>query len=132
MIFVNGKSLDIILDQTYPEQDLYGLVPSVTWLFDEIEQKFAIDRFMAQAEGITFVPLLICPDDGDFSCTTLIVEVEISGSLVYWRRMGIDYSDATQGVGSNVKWLNPVIEFRFNKAEYDQLRQELMAIADCA
>ncbi len=132
MIYVNGESLDTLLDSVYLNQNLYGLVPAVTWLWDGGEQELSIDRFLNQSEASTFVPLLVCPDDADFSCTILIVEVEIVGSQVFWRRMGIDDSDTKKGVGITVKWLSPHIEFRFNKAEYDEFRQKLVKIAKCA
>lgn len=132
MIYVNGESLDTILDREYPGENLYGLVPAVTWLWDDSEQEISIDRFLNQTEASTFVPLLVCPDDADFTCTILIVEVENVGSEVFWRRIGIDAGDTKNGVGITVKWLAPQIEFRFPRDEYDKFRQELVAIAKCA
>lgn len=34
------------------------------------------------------VPLLLCPDDTDFTCIVIVVEVEKIGEYVYWNRIG--------------------------------------------
>jgi hypothetical protein len=60
----------------------------------------------------------------------LIAEIEINGSEVIWHRMGIDAGDTNKDVGITVKWLKPHLTFRFNKADYDQFRQQLISIAD--
>lgn len=131
MIYVNGMSLDTLLDSRYPDQNLYGLVPAATWLWDADQQALSIDRFLSPVEASTFVPLLVCPDDADFSCTILIVEIENSATEVFWRRVGIDASKATE-VGTTVKWLQPNIELRFSRADYDRFREELVALAQQA
>jgi hypothetical protein len=86
MIFVNGKSLDELLWAQIGEENLLGLVPAITWLWDDEEQKIAIERLSNETVGSTVVPILVCPDDADFSCTVLIVEVELSDKTVKWCR----------------------------------------------
>ena len=34
------------------------------------------------------LPLLLCPDDCDFSCVVIVAEVEKTDSHVYWKRIG--------------------------------------------
>ncbi len=131
MIYINGMSFDTLLDSLYPDQNLYGLVPAVTWLWDDDQQALAIERFLSPVEASTFVPLLVCPDDADFSCTILIVEIENSASEVFWRRVGIDASKESE-VGTTVKWLQPNIGLCFSRADYDKFRKELVALAQRA
>ncbi|NVJ60083.1 MAG: hypothetical protein HWE27_06830 [Gammaproteobacteria bacterium] len=130
MIFINGSSLDLILDSNYPEENLYGLVPSATWLWDESEKSLSIERLMNDLEASTFVPMLVCPDDADFSCTVLIIEVEIKGQRVNWKRMGIDVGEFNKGVGVTVRWLEPNISFTFEKSKYDDFREKLILLSN--
>ena len=34
------------------------------------------------------LPIYMCPDDLDFSCIVLVVEVEKTKDYVYWNRVG--------------------------------------------
>lgn len=38
MIFVNGRSLDELLNEAIGDESLLGLIPSITWLWDDKEQ----------------------------------------------------------------------------------------------
>ncbi|MEM8830809.1 MAG: hypothetical protein AAGE96_15825 [Cyanobacteria bacterium P01_G01_bin.19] len=128
MIFINNRSLDLILCEYFNDEYLYGLVPSVTWLWDEEEQKLAIERFVNEISDSTFVPLLICPDDADFSCTVIIVEVEFSDDYVVWKRFGLDISDPILGICTTVKWLEPSLNFKFDKIKYREFKNSLLKI----
>ena len=44
-------------------------------------------EYLLQQDKVN-LPLLLCPDDCDFSCVVIIAEVEKTGSLVYWKRIG--------------------------------------------
>lgn len=50
-------------------------------------------RFIWHLIGLNnaIVPLYMCPDDLDFSCIVLVVEVEKTDDFVYWKRVG--YAD---------------------------------------
>lgn len=48
MIYVNGESLDTILNTEYPSENLYRLIPAVTWLLDDSEEEISIVRFLNQ------------------------------------------------------------------------------------
>ena len=39
-------------------------------------------------EDRTILPLYLCPDDLDFSCIVIVVEVEKTEDFVYWKRVG--------------------------------------------
>ena len=82
MIFVNGFSLDELLSGHFKDESLVGLVPSITWLWDEEEQDLAVYRLTNETSESSIVPLLVCPDDCDFSCTVLLAEVIYKGDLV--------------------------------------------------
>lgn len=47
-------------------------------------------RFMEYLlkKDILNLPLLLCPDDCDFSCVVIVAEVEKTDNLVYWKRIG--------------------------------------------
>ncbi|WP_124033404.1 hypothetical protein [Herpetosiphon llansteffanensis] len=46
------------------------------------------ERVLALEETPTIVPFLMCPDDCDFSCTIIVVEVIASATTVSWQRVG--------------------------------------------
>ena len=39
-------------------------------------------------ENATILPILLCPDDLDFSCIVIVVEVDKTKDFVYWNRVG--------------------------------------------
>ncbi len=43
---------------------------------------------LIRRDNSTILPILLCPDDLDFSCTVIVVEVEKTKDFVYWNRVG--------------------------------------------
>jgi len=69
-------------------------------------------------ECSTIVPLLICPDDLDYTCTVIVVEQIQKDTQVIWKRLGIGVN-AIDGVVTAVQWINekPILEF--SRDEFD-------------
>lgn len=129
MIFVNGKSLDELLLEHIDDEVLLGLIPSITWLWDDGEHQKAVERFVIETIGSTAVPILVCPDDADFSCTVLIVEVEFCDEIVKWSRFGLDRSTGSE-IATTVDWFKNSPGYSFRKSEYLTFRDELVSIAN--
>lgn len=77
--------------------------------------------------GSTVVPILVCPDDADFSCTVLIVEVEFTDNTVKWCRFGFDQSPQNE-IGSTVVWFKNSPTYEFNKIGYVEFRDDFVQI----
>lgn len=127
MIFVNGASLDELLERELGDENLGGLVPSITWLWDEEEKSIAIERFSDETIGCIVVPILVCPDDADFSCSVLMVEVEQTESSVLWNRFGFDKSSTNQ-IGTTISWYKSDKNYEFSKSEYTKFKNELIKL----
>ena len=127
-IFINGTRLDEILSKI--EASNLGLVPSLLDWYDESfppskkEKQYVWGQ--AKLEGETkILPILLCPDDFDFSCTTIVVEVIDRGETVLWNRFGVDVTEFSPDevelpkyIGKKVNWFLDIKPFVFSKSEY--------------
>ena len=43
---------------------------------------------LIRRENTTILPILVCPDDLDFSCIVIVIEVEKTKDFVYWNKVG--------------------------------------------
>jgi len=127
-IFINGVRLDEILskvDETY-----LGLVPSLLdWYDDDFfpskkEKQYVWNQLKLES-GTKILPILLCPDDFDFSCTTIVVEVIDNNETVVWNRFGADITEHSADetalpkyIGKKVKWFPNVKPYVFSRTEY--------------
>lgn len=126
-IIIDGKLLDNILHEHYPDELLLGLVPTIVdWLGTEEEVRLIQSAFFSNEES-SIVPVLMCPDDCDLSCTLIVVEVETSSEAVVWKRMGINISNPAEAMKRNrflqheIKWLSKIPIMYFSKEDYKSL-----------
>lgn len=124
-IKIDGEWIDKLLGKHYPENDINGTIPTLSFRLEtDQEEKIVWERFLPPQNSTTIAPILMCPDDCDFSCTLILAEIENIGDKVYWKRFGLDSSkvfENKENVGSNVKWLLPEIGFEFDISEYKKL-----------
>jgi hypothetical protein len=124
VIVVDGVPLDVLVASAFsPEQNIEGLVPTLLdWLDNSNERAIVWKRAIPTSGTRAYFPVLMCPDDCDFSCTIVIAEVETLDSQVHWHRLGIDDSDARcvdpASVGSEVKWATGLGPFVFDRDDY--------------
>ncbi|WP_298516837.1 hypothetical protein [uncultured Kordia sp.] len=120
-IHVDGKPLDKILHELYPEKNIIGLVPTLLdWLQDSKERKLVWERIRSKQKQV--VPILMCPDDVDLWCIVINVEVEKTQQTVRWLRIGIDDGDGEnmpESIGTSVEWLSKVEPMEFDKIKYN-------------
>lgn len=123
VIVVDEQPLDVFLHQLYPEHNLIGLVPTLLdWLEDDKERRVVWTRIKDPKKQV--VPLLMCPDDADFWCTLINVEIEHTKDAVIWHRMGLEKwladDDSPESIGKEVEWLDKIPPLVFYKKEYEQ------------
>jgi hypothetical protein len=66
----------------------------------------------------TIVPLLMCPDDVDFSCSVIVVEQSVTAELIAWERFGFAMDQPHDQVGATVKWFQASCKAEFSKLEF--------------
>jgi len=119
-ILIDGEPLDRLLDSFC--SGLLGLIPAwLDWMYDAAEQRVAHDRMRLPSDGHIIAPVLICPDDLDFSCTTVVAEVRATETFVEWTRLGLNRTESSdpEEIGGDVGWLEGVGPMRFPRAEYE-------------
>ena len=113
---------------------IVSLVPAQGWLYDT-DNELALSNAwqLLQPEPCeygpisTVVPLLVCPDDLDLSCSVIMVEQVVTKTEVQWLRFGLAYGQ-TQDVVTSVVWENPatapVLSFNLQASEqaYNRLK----------
>jgi len=122
-IAVDGKALDVLLNEAYPEDNMLGLVPTLLdWLENKEERKVTWDRIIPKENETIISPILMCSDDLDFSCTIIVAEATCKDNIVYWHRLGIDNSDERdfkpETVGQKTNWLDKIPAWQFDKQQF--------------
>ena len=84
MIAVDGRPLDqhINVFDIEGRHGYNGLVPTLLdWLESEQERAVVWTRILPEIGATTICPVLMCPDDCDFSCTIVVAEILIALTL---------------------------------------------------
>jgi len=118
---IDGYWLDELLDELYPNNMYKGLIPTlVYWMEREAEKAVVWKRILPNENETTICPVLMCPDDNDFSCTLIVAEIRNCGDLIQWKQIGIDKTKEwdAEKVGSKVEWLDKFNELNFSKQDY--------------
>ena len=120
VITIDDVPFDEFLVNKLGNDDFIGLVPSISWLNDDSEREEAIDRVLRLDNEVKIAPLLVCPDDQDFSCTLVVAEVNSCESTVTWNRLGLDASPNTWPFkfGVETDWFKEISKLTFDKQEY--------------
>ena len=128
-IYINGKRLDEWLAEMV-RVDYLGLIPAWLPLYDEhflpgIKEAAYVRQRLILSETPVALPVLLCPDDFDFSCTVIVAEVFCTNDTVVWRRLGTDVTpfdpceqELPPYIGKQVNWFDGIGPFTFEKAAY--------------
>lgn len=128
-IYIDDKRLDEILSQEVQKEYL-GLIPAWLNFYDKafapsMKEKEYVWKQTQLSDRPVVLPILLCPDDFDFSCTVIVVEVVCIDDKVIWRRFGMDITpyDADETelpkyIGKKVNWFHDLGPFEFSKEEY--------------
>jgi hypothetical protein len=123
IITVDGRPLDhFISDFDDNGRHRYGgLVPTLLdWLENEDERKLVWTRILPTIGQTTIGPILMCPDDCNFLCTTVVAEIERTGKTIESKRIGTNVSPTNKSVdrmGQEVNWF-PGLQFSFDLNDY--------------
>lgn len=121
---IDSYFLDEKLAEFYPDKSLKGLVPTLLdWMINENESKIVWERIFPDKNETKNCPILMCPDDCDFSCIIIIAEIKNIDNQIIWERIGINKTGETESekIGSNVEWFDKYFSFKFNINEYTKM-----------
>ena len=128
-VFINGERLDEYITN-HVSNDYRGLIPSLLDFYSKDYEPSKREKEFVWAqikldEKIKILPILLCPDDFDFSCTVVVVEVISEIDTVIWNRIGVDvsrFNPDKEGVfkyiGDTVEWFDDIRPHVFSKSEY--------------
>ena len=121
---IDGEWLDEKLGNVYPKNDYKGLIPTLLFAMEiDEESEIVWGRILPLLNEISICPILMCPDDRDFSCTLIVAEIEHAANEVIWRKIGVDKTadHRAEFVGSDVLWLDRVPSFHFDRSAYEKM-----------
>ncbi len=113
--------LDEILEEVYPNESYGGIIPTLLYGMQcKKEEEIVWNRILPELNQTTICPLLMCPDDCDFSCILIVAEIENLGNTIKWKRLGVDETEETDPnkVGTSVNWLDKIECFEFKIEDY--------------
>ena len=124
-IFINGIRLDKILSHATNE-NFDGLLPSWLDFYEDKsrgEKEYVWEKTRNTGKNIIF-PILLCPDDFDFSCTVIVVDTTHCIDKVVWNRFGINCAKFPIGkfipqyIEKSIDWFPNIGPFYFDKKAY--------------
>lgn len=124
VVTIDGQPLDERLAKSTTNDWLRGLVSTWTgWLEIPAQQAMVDVRSLMLTDGPTILPILVCPDDLDFACTVVVVEVLCAPDQITWSRFGIDKTPTRhtqpKTIGSTVDWLPNIETMSFSRDAYE-------------
>lgn len=131
VVLLNDAAVDEWLAQVTGEDSFAGLVTTLDDCLYEPAERAIVWQRIFPADGTSHVaPLLVCPDDLDFDCTVVVVEVGREGNKILWRRFGVDQTIASNSeqVGMNVRWLDAGRCLVFQVDEYRRFIEDCREI----
>ena len=118
---IDGDWLDEKLDNTYPNNWYGGTIPTLSFGMEiKKEEEIVWARILPNENSKSNCPILMCPDDNDFSCTIIIAEIENKGDVISWNKLGIDQTKEHDPIkiGTTVNWFSEIESFKFKRSEY--------------
>jgi len=128
-VHINGERLDEYISG-YVSRNYLGLISPWLDLYDDecessVEEKNFVWKQTELGVDEKILPILLCPDDFDFSCTVIVAEVVNNKDTVVWSRIGVDISKFNPNgdgvfkyIGSTIEWFNNIRPLIFCKNEY--------------
>jgi len=111
---VNGETINQLIDHYYPNLT-HGLVPPFLNLMSDREEDLVWKIFESDSSDVVSLPILICSDDLDLTCTVIAVEVQKNKNSVKWLRFG--HADE-EGMLYEDSILDKIPSFEFDNYAY--------------
>lgn len=124
---IDGVPLEVWLPTQNPDAELH-LVAAHSGLYRDEDTLLIWDRIYSTAPGWkTLVPLLVCSDDLDLTCTVIVTEQCAQEHEVHWTRFGL-LRDLVTLQAPSVDWFDAIPGLIFDRTHYhsvlDAFRQQ--------
>jgi len=129
-MMIDNVQLDELISKISIEGHVNGLVSTLLngWMHNKEESEIIWNRIKLEPNEITMVPILMCLDDCDFSCTIIIAEMILKNEKVYINKLGIDETSTSSSepntVGKNVSWIKDLGSYVFDQIEFENCIEE--------
>lgn len=129
ILLINGEPLDHVLNEYYPDDFLLGLIPPIIDWMNVDEEAKLVEQIYDSADELKILPILMCPDDCDLSCTIIVAEIEMTSDLMKWNRIGIDQGNPKEWIEkgrfleAGIEWLDQVPVMTFKREDYKSLEK---------
>lgn len=70
---------------------------------------------------VSYVPLLVCPEDNDLSCTVITAEQHIIDNKVIWKRFGLLEGLIEEQNSNTIDWFKGIPELLFTKDNFEKI-----------
>jgi len=120
-IEIDGYYLDEKLDELYPNNLYKGMIPTLLFAMEIKEERDVVwNRIKPATNSTSICPILMCPDDCDFSCTIIVVEIENKKDHTVWRKLGLNKIVPREAIeiGTEVEWFENIGPFQFSFNDY--------------
>jgi hypothetical protein len=115
---IDGIPISVWLSGFEAAEVHLGSVPAQGWLIDDQEFKWAWERIESVDVGVsTIVPLLVCSDHADLTCSVVVVEQFASSGTITWQRFGRSRTAGFQ-TGIYTEWLSEIPAQVFPREEF--------------
>jgi hypothetical protein len=118
---IDNYWLDEKLEELYPNNMYRGLIPTLVGGMERKDEEDVVwKRILPKENETTICPILMCPDDNDFSCTIIVAEITNYRSFIKWNKIGLDMTKEWEAekIGSKVEWFNKISELNFETSDY--------------
>lgn len=126
MIYIDYSPLHEIISTHIDEEHYDGLVSTLLngWMNDKLEEKIVQDRLISTDNIKVNLPILMCPDDCDFSCSIISAEMIKTKKLIYWNKFGVDISPAPELYpnikATEIQWIHNSPKFTFDRSQFEK------------
>ncbi|WP_025718372.1 hypothetical protein [Paenibacillus sp. 1-18] len=126
-ILIDGKPLDHFMNAYYQNDYMLGLIPMIVDWMNLDEESKLVEHLYDSMDETKILPILMCPDDCDLSCTVVVAEVETINNYIKWNRIGIDKNSPKEVIDkegfleTGIEWIDNVPIMIFDKENYRSL-----------
>ncbi|WP_241090697.1 MULTISPECIES: hypothetical protein [Pseudomonas syringae group] len=117
---IDGVPIEVWLPRQNPDAEFH-LVSAHAGLYCDEDTSLIWDRIYSTAPGWkALVPMLVCPDDLDLSCTVIVAEQCAREHEVQWIRFGLLRDPITQE-NPSVDWFDAIPCLTFDRSHYHRV-----------
>ncbi|WP_295475656.1 hypothetical protein [uncultured Pseudomonas sp.] len=117
---IDAVPLEVWLSRHNQETELH-LVSAHSGLHSDDDTCLIWDRIYSTAPGWkTLVPLLVCSDDLDLTCTVIVTEQHADEQHIHWRRFGL-LRDSITLQSPTVDWYESIPSLTFERLQFQNV-----------